>query len=95
MLKDIIAVEARSNHQLYLTFEDGVNGIVNIAEIIEFTGVFAPLKEPDYFQQVQLNREVGTIFWPNDADLDPDVLYALVTGKSIPNYESNLMIPLT
>jgi hypothetical protein len=33
---------------------------------------------------VDVNPEWGTIFWPNGADLDPDVLYSMVTGEAIP-----------
>ncbi|MFM7192421.1 MAG: DUF2442 domain-containing protein [Microcystaceae cyanobacterium] len=43
---------------------------------MKFTGVFEPLKNPEYFAQVKVNPELGTIQWPNGADLDPDVLYA-------------------
>jgi len=46
--------------------------------------VFAPLPERDYFAQVRVNPDTGTIYWPNDADLDPDVLYALVSGEPTP-----------
>ncbi|MFN9174661.1 MAG: DUF2442 domain-containing protein [Synechocystis sp.] len=35
-----------------------------------------------YFAQVKVNPELGTIQWPNGADLDPDVLYDLIShGK--------------
>ena len=33
-----------------------------------------------------MHPELGTIGWPNDVDLDPVVLYSLVTGKPIPDY---------
>jgi len=48
--------------------------------------VFSPLREPDFFRQVTVNSEIGTICWPNDADLCPDVLYALATGASLPKW---------
>ncbi|WP_228014967.1 DUF2442 domain-containing protein [Synechocystis salina] len=41
---------------------------------IEFTGVFEPLQNPDYFVQVKVNHELERIQWPNGAELDPDVL---------------------
>ena len=92
MLKDIIAVKPLKEYKLHLCFEDGIEGVVDVSEIIEFTGVFAPLKEFSYFKKVQLHPELGTIFWENGADLDPDVLYARVTGKAIPNYERRLLV---
>ncbi|MFN5514242.1 MAG: DUF2442 domain-containing protein [Cyanobacteriota bacterium] len=71
------------NYQLYLRFEDNQAGIINIQQQIEFKGVFSPLSDPDYFAQVTVNPELGTIQWPNGADLDPDVLYSLITQQTI------------
>ena len=81
MLKDIVAVKALPGHRLYLRFEDGVEG--EVAFPAPFDGVFAALRNPDVFAAVRLNRELGTVVWPNGADLDPDVLYALVTGRAV------------
>lgn len=80
MLKDIVAVKPTGNHQLWLRFEDGAEGEVDLARIIDFTGVFAPLRDPTIFAQVQVHPELGTICWPNGADLDPVVLYSLITN---------------
>ncbi|AFY61130.1 DUF2442 domain-containing protein [Synechococcus sp. PCC 6312] len=76
MLQDITFVEPLNNYQLHLRFEDNLEGIIDLQKQIEFSGVFEPLKNPDYFAQVKVNPELGTIQWPNGADLDPDVLYA-------------------
>lgn len=54
-----------------------------MSELVKFTGVFAPFEDRAYFVQVRVNPDTGTICWPNGADLDPDVLYALITGESI------------
>jgi Protein of unknown function (DUF2442) len=86
MLKDIISVQVRHPHQLHLRFEDGMEGTVDLTQIIEFSGVFAPLRDPDYFATVRVDPEIGTIVWNNGADLDPDVLYSIVTQQTIPNY---------
>lgn len=86
MLKDITHVQALPNHQLQLQFEDGIAGTIDLTEIITFSSIFAPLQDPTYFATVQVNPEVGTIFWDNGADLDPDVLYAIITHQPIPDY---------
>ena len=86
MLKDIVDVHVLDDYRLHLRFEDNVEGVVDVSRLVEFSGVFAPLREQDYFAQVRVNPDTGTIAWPNDADLDPDVLYAIVTGKPIPAF---------
>lgn len=88
MLKDIIEVQPQQNYQLYLKFEDGIDGIVDLSTLIQFTGIFEPLKDLEYFQTVKLNPEWGTIYWQNGADLDPDVLYSIITGEAINQYQS-------
>ena len=37
--------------------------------------MFEPLREPEEFRKVTVDPELGTIVWPNGADLDPDVLH--------------------
>lgn len=86
MLKDIVAVKSTGEHNLWLRFEDGVEGEVNLKPILSFKGVFAPLTDLDYFELVSVNQELGTICWPNGADMDPLVLYSLVTKQPIANY---------
>ncbi|MEY2984959.1 MAG: hypothetical protein RLZZ568_1576 [Cyanobacteriota bacterium] len=51
--------------------------------LLQFTGIFDPLKDPEYFTQVKVNPELGTIQWPNGADLDPGVLYEVITHSNI------------
>lgn len=87
MLKDIIEVKYLENYQLYLKFEDNQQGVIDIDQIIKFTGIFEPLKNINYFKNVKINPEWGTIYWENGADLDPDILYSFVAKKTL-NYEN-------
>ncbi len=83
MLKDIVEARPLGQHRLFLRFEDGIEGQVDIAGMVEFTGILAPLADPTYFAEVNTDPETGTVTWPNGADLDPDVLYAAVTGVPV------------
>jgi hypothetical protein len=80
MLKDIISATALGDYRLQLRFEDGVEGVVDLAKRVSFRGVFEPLRDTSYFAQVRVNPELGTVVWPNGADLNPDVLYEEVTA---------------
>ncbi len=80
MLARIVFVEALEEKRLFLRFNDGGEGVIDLEQSIQFTGVFEPLLDPSFFQQVTINPISGTVEWPNGADLDPDVLYESVCG---------------
>ncbi len=83
MLKDIVDVRALGGYRVHLWFEDGVQGELDLGRLIRFRGVFAALADEQEFARVRVDPELGTIVWPNGADLDPDVLYAELTGVPI------------
>ena len=55
-----------------LTFES----VVYPPELAPLGPVFEPLRHVDYFAQVSVDEELGTVVWPNGADLAPEVLHA-------------------
>jgi hypothetical protein len=74
---EIRAVEHLGGYRLRLTFADGLTSDVDLTE--KFAGhlgpVFEPLRDIEFFAQVQVDAELGTIVWPNGADLAPEVLH--------------------
>jgi hypothetical protein len=84
MLSDIVEVRYLEAHRLFLRFSDGRAGELDLQPLLDFTGVFAPLRDTAYFAQVRVEADTGTIVWPNGADLDPDVLHHRLTGEPLP-----------
>jgi hypothetical protein len=82
MLKDIVSANPLGGYRLHLRFEDGVEGVVDLGSLIHFRGIFAPLQDPGYFAQVRVDRDLGSVSWPNGADVDPDVLYGHLVPDS-------------
>jgi hypothetical protein len=81
---DITHVRPLTPRRLELQFADGLEAVVDLDQVIgHYHGVFSPLLDDEYFRQVALNQELGTIFWPNGADLCPDVLYSFASGRPI------------
>ena len=60
-----------------------MEGELDLSIFISFDGIFEPLKSSAEFAKVTVHPELGTIVWPNGADLDPDVLYSKLTGKLV------------
>ena len=90
MLKDITLAQTAGGSSLRVRFEDGVEGVVDVASLVTFRGTFEPLLDPAYFAQVRVDPDSETVVWPNGADLDPDVLYSRLTGSALPNSEKAL-----
>ena len=83
-LIDVAQVQPLSERRLNLTFEDGLSAIVDMDAIVKtYRGVFLPLLDDRFFRQVRVDPELGTIVWPNGADVCPDVLYSAATGRPI------------
>ena len=85
MFPRVTNVRYVGGYRLELSFADGVKGELDFRErVVGRGGVFTPLEDTRFFRRVRVDPEAGTIVWPNDVDLCPDVLYSLVSGKPIP-----------
>lgn len=71
----VSSVEPLHDFVVRLSFTDGTVRDVDLRPFI-WGPVFEPLRnDVGLFRQVIVDEELGTIVWPNEADLDPDVLY--------------------
>ncbi len=85
MFPRIAEVRHIGNYRLELTFTNGEKAELDLADrIVGRGGVFAPLEDVDFFKKVKVDSEAGTLVWPNEVDLCPDVLYSEATGKPLP-----------
>lgn len=73
-IHDIVDVEVKGEYGVRVTFDDGAVREVSLEGQLDGP-VFEPLKDPELFAQVTVDRESGTVTWPTGADLDPIVIY--------------------
>lgn len=76
MLLDITDVCYIKDYELLLTFENNEKKIVDLKDRLNGP-IFESLKDISAFKTVFLDRNLGTIAWPNGADKAPDMLYAI------------------
>lgn len=88
MFPRVKKVRYLGGYRLELQFTDGIKGELDFRQrIVGRGGVFKPLENIEFFKQVVVDPEAGTVVWPNEVDFCPDVLYSLVTGQAIPELE--------
>jgi hypothetical protein len=78
----VVGVAVLGDHVLRLLFSDGTVGDVDFTGE-RWTGVLAPLNDPEYFAQVKIDPEAGTIAWPGGIDLAPEPLYDLANAHPL------------
>jgi hypothetical protein len=63
-------------YNVHVCFENGLTADVDLSYLLDYGGVFEPLRDHEYFRQLRADPEAGTIVWPNEADIAPETLYA-------------------
>jgi hypothetical protein len=78
-------VEALEGYVIRVTFSDGAVKEIDLSEdLAEARGVFVALRDPRIFSEAGINEVGGTVEWPGEIDLDPEVLYGLFEPASGP-----------
>jgi hypothetical protein len=78
-MKRILRVEALPAYTLALVFDDGVEGNVDLSDLVG-KGVFAVWVDEEAFRRVAIGSG-GELVWSGGPDLCADALYLRMTGK--------------
>ncbi|MBU0502568.1 MAG: DUF2442 domain-containing protein [Candidatus Margulisbacteria bacterium] len=82
MLFDLIKAKYLEGYKLKLEFENGKTGIVDFCEYLNKGGIFKRLKNKEFFKKFYIDKDLGTICWPQNIDIAPETLYAKIkSGK--------------
>jgi hypothetical protein len=75
---EVTEVSLEAPWVLGVRFRDGLTGTVRI-EQSHLTGVFAPLRDLAFFEQVYI--EDGVVTWPGEIDIAPDAMYDTIQAN--------------
>ena len=73
MLLHVTEAEYRHDYVIWLRFNDGTEGEVDLESELEGE-VFGPLKDLEAFKSFRVDSEIRTIVWENGADFAPEFL---------------------
>ena len=74
MLVHVLEAQHRGKHRVWLRFDDGVDGEVDLSAELDGE-VFEPLRDRKYFARFVVD---DTLLWPNGADFAPEFLHERV-----------------
>lgn len=74
MILHVKEANYRHDYVIWLRFNDGAEGEVNLANELEGE-IFLPLKDPQKFKSFKVDPILETIVWENGADMAPEFLY--------------------
>ena len=72
----LIEATPKDGYAVHVRFEDSTSAEVDLSYLLDYGGIFEPLRDPEYFRRLTADPEAGTIVWPNEADIAPETLYA-------------------
>ena len=75
-----VEVKASKNFRIWLRYDDGTEGEVDLSDVAG-RGVFAAWNDAAFFNSVRLGSH-GAIEWGENLDICPDAMYLRLTGKS-------------
>jgi len=72
----LLEAKPTEGYVVHVRFEDGTEADVDLGYLAYLDGVFEPFSDPAYFRRLCIYPDGQTIFWPNEADIAPETLYA-------------------
>lgn len=86
-MERIVKIEAVEKYKIHVWFQDGVNGVVDLADLKDYE-MFSLWNEGDGFFKVEIDEDTLAPTWPGGGDLDPLNLYLTIIGKSYDEYRA-------
>jgi len=80
-MRRILSCSADDNYNLWLRFDDGVEGSVCLRDLVGI-GIFDAWRDIKKFKQVSIHPDEFTVSWENGIDLDQAVLYDDIAGRA-------------
>ena len=78
----LIEAKPTESYAVHVRFEDSTSANLDLSYLLDYGGIFEPLRDPEYFRQLKADPDAGTIIWPNEADVAPETLYAHAQSRA-------------
>jgi len=73
-MNQVTTVRVIRPYVIEVGFADGVTRRVDVEPLL-YGEMFEPLRDERLFDEATVDEQLGTVVWPNGADLSPEFLY--------------------
>ena len=81
MLHTLTECRAESNYTLWLRFDDGLEGSVNLGDLV-LTESYQAISDEHTFSRVAIDPVSNAVTWAGGIKLDPEVLYRDLASRT-------------
>ena len=80
----VVELEVQEPYKLWLRFDDGIAGTVDLSDSAALGGVFAAWADQDFWRSAHIVADSGAVAWGDGTEVDvcPQSLYLDVTGQT-------------
>ena len=80
----VVELEVQEPYKLWLRFDDGITGIVDLSDSAALGGIFGAWSDPDFWRSAHIVADSGAVAWGDSTEVDacPLSLYLSVTGQT-------------
>ncbi|WP_420618540.1 DUF2442 domain-containing protein [Candidatus Poriferisocius sp.] len=80
----VVELEVQEPYKLWLRFDDGTTGVVDLSDSAVLGGVFSAWTDTDFWRSAHIVADSGAVAWGDGTAVDvcPQSLYLDVTGQS-------------
>lgn len=78
----VIECRAEGNYTLWVKFDDGLEGLVYLGDLVT-THSYLALSDEDIFSRVEIDPVANVLMWTGGIRLEPDMLYRDLASKTL------------
>ena len=86
----VVELEVREPFQIWVRFDDGVAGVVDMSDSASVGGIFARWSDEGFWRSAHIVADTGAVAWGDGSEIDvcPLSLYLDITGRTFEDLQA-------
>ena len=90
----VVELEVREPFQIWVRFDDGAAGVVDLSDSVSVGGIFAQWSDEGFWRSAHIVEDTGAVAWGDGSKIDvcPLSLYLDVTSQTFEDLQAEAAI---